>query len=498
MPTASLADSRGASARNPFCAPPSPPPPPQDDNDAGVARSRQVLRLVGYNLLTATFLLIPIELGLRVFDFEPFSPPRVEFADPNPRQLADLVVDSDVLRTLPGYRAWVAAARDWRPSIVFMGDSCTDYGRYHEELRSMVAARDPDSLFTFVNAGVASWSSYSGLQQLQRDVLPMRPRAVTIYYGWNDHGRNFGLEDKTAARLMAKQSELRIVRLANNAVLASIRRFGDAGPYRVSLADFSANLRRMVHIARAEGIVPILLTAPTSYRRGWVPAGIGDRLLANPENLVPLHKRYVRAVRQVAAQENAPLIDLYKQLDQLPQRDLERLFTDGIHLSREGDRKIAELIDQYLVEANLWPRIMGPTFSAELEGRLQETLGNARLLVSGSFDVWLDGDRLLYVKDRCDDIEERFFLHVVPMDPDDLPQSRRAYGFDNLDFDLRRCAGKKVCDVLWGRLDYMPRCVGMRPLPDYPISAIRTGQFQCTNQNDCRRSWEGEFHFAGA
>ena len=452
------------------------------------SRTRRTMRLVGWNLLTAAVLLIPIELGLRLFDFEfALAPPRVEFGWPDPVTMErSFTVDPDLLWVRRGYSARVAAARGQRPSMVFMGDSSTEWGRYDEYLQSIVEARDPGSGFTFVNLGVGGWSSWSGLQQLQRDVRPIRPRAVTIYYGWNDHWKHFGLQDKDAARFLEEPSALRTVQLADKALFGFRQLFADPGPYRVSLADFRDNLRQMVRIARDDGIVPILLTAPTSHRRGREPAYLAHRRLTNLDDLVPLHRRYVQAVREAAEEEEALLVDLHEQFNRLPRHDLEQYFeADGIHLTPEGDRKTAELIDRRLVQANLYPRIIERGFDTEAEEHLQEAIDNARLLVRGRFDVWLDGDRLLYVKDRCvGSDEEQFSLHVVPVDPDDLPEHRREHGFDNRDFDFSRA-----------RVNSTRRCVVSQRLPDYPVAAIRTGQFRFEGENGFNQLWEGEFIF---
>ena len=60
------------------------------------------------------------------------------------------------------------------------------------------------------------------------------------------------------------------------------------------------------------------------------------------------------------------------------------------------------------------------------------------------------------------------FIHVDPVDTNDLPVDRWQYGFDNLDFDL------STGDVVDGR------CVRHTPLPQYEINAIRTGLFRYT------------------
>ena len=74
-----------------------------------------------------------------------------------------------------------------------------------------------------------------------------------------------------------------------------------------------------------------------------------------------------------------------------------------------------------------------------------------------------------YLKSPCSeaDVQAPFFLHVVPEDVEDLPAHRRQYGFDNLDFHYGGNAA----------LAFGGRCIAKRPLPDYPIARIRTGQF---------------------
>ena len=134
-----------------------------------------------------------------------------------------------------------------------------------------------------------------------------------------------------------------------------------------------------------------------------------------------------------------------------------------------------------------WVQARFETFSydTEADGLFEKALDDARLLISARFDVWLDGDRLLYVKDRCDVFEDKFFLHVVPADPDDLPDHRRKFGFDNLGFHSYEM-----------RLGVTRRCVVARRLPDYPVTAIRTGQLQRMGMNRYKQLWEEEFRFA--
>ena len=84
------------------------------------------------------------------------------------------------------------------------------------------------------------------------------------------------------------------------------------------------------------------------------------------------------------------------------------------------------------------------------------------------FTVYLENNAITYYKEGCTayDTREWFFLHIVPVDVADLAEERRAFGFDNRDFWFNR----------QGAL-YGPNCWATIPLPDYPIAAIRTGQF---------------------
>ena len=94
--------------------------------------------------------------------------------------------------------------------------------------------------------------------------------------------------------------------------------------------------------------------------------------------------------------------------------------------------------------------------------------------------MYLVGNSLIYVKEPCipEDAEPTFFLHLDPVDVNDLPSPRKQYGFDNLDFAFRDHRSPIEGEV----------CVAIRELPDYAIAAIRTGQF--TGEG---RVWEGNF-----
>ena len=90
-----------------------------------------------------------------------------------------------------------------------------------------------------------------------------------------------------------------------------------------------------------------------------------------------------------------------------------------------------------------------------------------RRLIRPGFDISIDGKRLIYSKAACLPVDRQppFFLHVTPVDESDLPESRVAYGFANLDFDP---VGFQIDER---------GCTIERRLPDYAIRHIRTGQY---------------------
>ena len=88
-------------------------------------------------------------------------------------------------------------------------------------------------------------------------------------------------------------------------------------------------------------------------------------------------------------------------------------------------------------------------------------------VAQSGFDVYLRGDSLAYIKEPCSAVVvARFFLHIYPSDPADLPEDSRESGFENMDFRL---------DDRGARID--DKCVAERELPGYAIERIRTGQF---------------------
>ncbi len=108
------------------------------------------------------------------------------------------------------------------------------------------------------------------------------------------------------------------------------------------------------------------------------------------------------------------------------------------------------------------------------------TRGNTPAIRS-DFDVHLVENRLIYVKEQCgpNDLDAAFFLHLHPVDVNDLPDDRKQYGFDNRDFYEDRLI--RLANTCWAIV----------PLPEYDVAEIRTGQF-IEVDGGYKHIWEGE------
>ena len=246
------------------------------------------------------------------------------------------------------YERALERARGEPPVFAFLGDSCTEYGRYPEYLLRLLAERKREARWSGVNLGTAGWSSLQGLGQVRRDVPALRPRVITVFYGWNDHWIGFGVEDETVARLRrlfgSRSEKLRLVQLAEKTWVAA--RSGPAGETRrVPLPRFRRNLTEIVRLARSRGIEPVLLTAPSGHVRGQEPEYLRGRWLKDLKELVPLHQAYADVVRGVAREQEAVLCDLARDFERLPTARRKASFlADGIHFNARGSRRAAEFL----------------------------------------------------------------------------------------------------------------------------------------------------------
>ena len=105
---------------------------------------------------------------------------------------------------------------------------------------------------------------------------------------------------------------------------------------------------------------------------------------------------------------------------------------------------------------------------AERHQAIYDMAQTSEPVIRSKFNMHLGQNTLFYIKEQCEpeDVEAKFMLHIAPVDVNDLPEERRQFGFDNLDFDFAQHGG---------RLNR--NCAAQIQLPEYDIASVRTGQF---------------------
>lgn len=192
--------------------------------------------------------------------------------------------------------------------IVCLGDSVTKavrQGVLPEETFCAVLEqklRAADRRVTVINAGIGGNTTAHGLARFEKDVLAHQPHYVVLMFGLNDSWID---PAKTTSRLSAQQ--------------------------------YRENLEQMLARLKSQGVKVVLMTPNPALRPAY-----------GPERNATL-KPYVDAVRTIAAEQNLPLVDVYRHFAELALEtpDVNTLFTDAMHPNPAGQRVIADLLHSY-------------------------------------------------------------------------------------------------------------------------------------------------------
>ena len=183
---------------------------------------------------------------------------------------------------------------------------------------------------------------------------------AVVTYGWNDHWLAWGAPDAEKEMKIDSGSGSRIA-----SWLARRSRIFQAGRYllrgmlgteeplevtRVSPASYRENLLAMGDRLEAAGTQVVFLTPPTAHGRLPMPAFFVEKGFAATEaSVLDLHREYNEIVRTVATERGWPLLDLERDLADLPSP--ERIFLeDGIHLRPTGLSLMAAKVADFLAE----------------------------------------------------------------------------------------------------------------------------------------------------
>ena len=349
------------------------PRPPLD----ALTRTRQL----AWGLFTSLLVLGLVEAGLRAARFRYDSIPRyMRFGYPRAKLLAEVFQPDPILfwRLIPGelylpdriavnrrgYRGPEFETR--KPAgairVLALGDSCTFLGHpaYPELLEAKLRAALPGKSVEVLNLAVPGYSSWQGRRQIETEGLRLQPDLVLVYFGWNDTWTFQGVPDKlqrpaggSVAAIRGLLNHLRLYQFENWAVTKTrlalfaspgFSRASGSEVCRVSLADYRDNLRAMIQMVRSRGGEAVLITAPTGARTGpeLAPYLVTEGMVSDPEWALARHSEYNEAAREVAAAEQAPLVDAAREFDR--RRDPGLFWRDNIHLSDSGSALLADLI----------------------------------------------------------------------------------------------------------------------------------------------------------
>jgi lysophospholipase L1-like esterase len=183
--------------------------------------------------------------------------------------------------------------------VVAIGDSITQQAGYVKMINAALAQSCPDlKIPPVINVGISGQKAEDLVKRFDKDVVQKKPAAVTLSIGINDVWH-------------------RLKNPADPKVLAA----------------YKENVAKMVDLAQAANIKPILL-APTVIQED--PATEGNQRLTD----------YVEAMKSVAAEKKCAFVDLHGMfLEALKKKPADTkgnwLTADGVHMKPLGDAIMA-------------------------------------------------------------------------------------------------------------------------------------------------------------
>jgi lysophospholipase L1-like esterase len=260
--------------------------------------------------------------------------------------------------------------------IVCMGDSSTlGWGVKDDEtfcyrlarlLQTNIRAR-----IETINAGVFGYTSHQGLHQLKTRIVQLHPDIIIFSYNWNDHSAGIPLHEQEGSQRdkdlgsatngfqnwQRKLFELKVFQFMDSGYYhirrPAERQIDDADEedgsiprvLRVSADDYRQNLNELIQVARAHGVVPILMTQPFRHR-------VND----DPETRYLLSKQfeYNGIMIQAGEAQHVEVVDLVPVFKKNgPQT---RLYSSRVHPTAFGHELIAQELASRIAARYLEPQ----------------------------------------------------------------------------------------------------------------------------------------------
>ena len=146
-----------------------------------------------------------------------------------------------------------------------------------------------------------------------------------------------------------------------------------------------------------------------------------------------------------------------------------------------GVETVAELADGLVLRRTASESFDAKKHRARKQRYVQQLIQQASgQVVRAGWTVYRTERKLIYRKEPCipADVQAKFVLHLVPVDPVNLPAHRQQYGSENLDFYFD-----------WHGFRVGNQCIVLVPLPAYAIDRIYIGQWISAEN---RTLWEAE------
>ena len=141
--------------------------------------------------------------------------------------------------------------------------------------------------------------------------------------------------------------------------------------------------------------------------------------------------------------------------------------------------------DIHTPEGNVWSDVFPKDLNLYREAYASVAAGPPT--VRSDWNVHLYDDGVTYIRGRCtaEDVENHFFMHVIPEDVQDLLGGRREIGFQSITFHF----------VSRGAM-FDGKCLASIDLPEYEITRIRTGQIFRGIDSEDGLVWNVDYNFA--
>jgi len=243
-------------------------------------------------------------------------------------------------------------------TVLCLGDSVSavTYRTYPEIAEKLAAAGGTtERPIHFINAAVPGYTTEQALRRMS-SIRSLVPDVVIFCFGWNDHFPALNLPDRelgaSNAGLAAIHDLLKNVRLyqllgaplgAKGITSESDNNDSRPNDYRVGPVQFRANLEQLINTTREWNAIPVLATQPANFTdttRQFLK--LNNFMAPEGRENEKIHDRYNEIIRQVAAVQKAPLLDLEEEFIRRPREFM--LEPDGIHLTGRGHNHVARLV----------------------------------------------------------------------------------------------------------------------------------------------------------